>query len=188
MSFNTDPDLYSFNVPPGDCLLCYAADKTPETLFVEFIGIQIGDDWTPGDPPPPNGTFELTHVFSCEWNLNDGTYFIDYIRFPLNMVLRAGVIGVDDGFLPVAPTGACEIEFLNNLSSPVGNTYFGGTGIVMNPLDSGVRNNIQLMNLLNILPENRTFCKPQTIAEDILTTRYTDRDGRTNIYIKYDFT
>lgn len=188
MSFATDPNLYSFVTAPAGCVLCFASGKSPDSIFAQFTGIQIGGAWIAGDPPPPNGQFELKNTGACTWLFNDGVTLVDWDAGSPAASLSSIVLGVATSFINTTTLDPCITEYSNNLSSPIGLKYFGGTAIIMNPLESGARNNIQLMSLLNILPEIRTFCKPQAIATNILSTRYSQRNGRTDIYIKYDFT
>lgn len=188
MSFNTDPDLYSFLPVVDDCLQCFASGRAPDIQFAQFTGIQIGDTWLAGDPAPPNGLFQIDFVGSCHWQFDDATYQIIYQPVPLNMLVTANVIGVETAFSPTVPATSCDTEFDNFFASPIGRKYFGGRAIVMNPLDSGPHGNIELMNLLNILPEDQTFANPQALDVDILTSRYSRQSDRTNVYIKYDFT
>lgn len=188
MSFPTDPDLYSFATAPPTCSVCYAANKTPVTIFAQFTGIQIGDDWNPGDPPPPNGLFELTITSDCQWTLTTALYDFTYTAADPALPLIVDVIGVANAYNALIPVSPCTTETANTFSTPAGRHYFGGTGVALNPLESGARNNIELMDLLNLQPAIRTFCNPQAIDTDVLSTRYTLRNGSTNIYIKYDFT
>lgn len=188
MSFPTLPSLYSFATPPPECQHCYAPNKTPEPLFLQLTGISPGDDWTPSDPPPPNGTFELTLFDTCSWAFVDGDLRHDYFTAAGTTIFTTNIVGVELVFRGVVLSPGCVMQLRNLFGFPGTRKYFGGEAILTNPLDSGAQNNIELMALLNIEPEIRTFCAPLPIATDIFTHRYTQRNGKTNIYIKYDFT
>lgn len=54
-------------VAAGDaCMICWGTDKpfgdgdTPESITVNFSGVQKGPDWLAGDGEPIEGEFELT--------------------------------------------------------------------------------------------------------------------------------
>lgn len=155
---------------------------------MQVTGILTGDDWTPSDPAPPNGLFELTFVLAAHWNLVVGTleFFIDW-----STGWSLCNIGFFEGprvFRDYQLETRCLKQFTSQYNTPAGRKYYGGRVILTNPLDSGVNNNIALMRLLNIEPAIRTFVSPQPIATDIFTHRYSSRKGHTNILIKYDFT
>lgn len=67
------PDGFGLN-----CLSCFAPGQTPPFVFVTFEAIEIGDKWRPGDPPPPNGTFQLDqHLLNgCHYGAFTPTAFL----------------------------------------------------------------------------------------------------------------
>lgn len=188
MSFPTDPNLYTFLPDPTGCSVCFDPGKTPATQFVQFTGILTGDTWSAGDPPPPNGLFEITNPSGCFWIFDDGVTVVNLNFAALSTILFSVVVSLGVTAFFANPLLTCETELFNGFTTPGGRKYFSGSASVMNPLESGTRNNIELMALLNIQPEIRTFCNPQAIATNILSTRYSQRNGRTDVYIKYDFT
>lgn len=187
MSFDTDPALYDFAVAPDICNLCFAIDKTPETFFLGLTGILRGDLWTGADPPPPNGTWEITASGVCGWSLSETLYEFNYdtnILFSQLNIFKGAVTFFFSQLFAVA----CVRQFSNALAVPAGNKYYGGDAQILSPLDSGSDNNIELMGLLNILPESLTFCKPSASTPPVIVNRYSRGSDATNIHIKFDLT
>ena len=187
MSFETNPFLYTFDGGPSPCTTCYPANKTPTSLFCSIQGIEIGDTWSSAIEPPPNGVFELTYDNSCQWSFASAPLTIFFkAAFPDSSLVVSLTPG---GFVFTDTIGAnCEFEFENFWQSPIGRNYFGGKIILLNPLQSGPFNNIDLMELLNLDPEGDFFASFATPDPDFITMRYSRSRDRSNIHIKYDLT
>lgn len=185
MSFLTDPSLYSFETPPPECLSCFAANKTPTPLFCSLQGIEIGDTWATTDEPPPNGVFELTFSAACTWSYAVGGLSILYkSALPGSSLLVSVAVG---GFVFTdSDVADCIYEFTNFWQSPIGRNYYGGSAVLLNPLDSGSLNNIDLMGLLNMDPTADTWCAMNRGEVGHITNRYTREQDHTNVLIKYE--
>lgn len=185
MSFDTDLDNYNFAPVSGECATCFATGKTPEQIFFDLSDFQIGDDWTDSDAAPINGLLQLDYQSGCEWLGDDGTWFFLYLLGPAISVAAVGLLPATTVF-----TGSrnekCVETFENPNTSPIGVKYHSGKIAILNPLESGTVNNVELMEKVAFVPETGLFCRPQSPDIDLMTNRYSRRSDHTNIHIEYD--
>lgn len=185
MSFSTDPTNFEFSTPPNVCNACFDAGKTPKQVIVSVAGIGIGNNWAPGDPPPPFGDYIIEVDAPCEWSKTIDGYVIEY-----NNVGALAEVLIHDGagtnyfwsWLPAA----CITFFNNFVQNPAGVKYFGGAVNVIDPLGDGPFNLSAALALFNIDPAVRTFAAFKPIDADSTVIRFTRRIGRDNIAIKLD--
>ena len=130
MGIRVEPD------PRGDdCLTCWDAGKTPQTVYAIFKGIETGDWWTDIFPPPPNHTFKLDQSLfdPCVFNYTGLTWFVEYqartIFPPRTQSSLKLWFNIGDVFAQLLD-GTCKFSFINNLQVPVGNYYYKGSGWV----------------------------------------------------------
>jgi len=82
MFIDANLDNYSYTSDPDPCNTCFNINKTPETMYLCFSDIKIGALWTPADPPPPFGAFEITHQGFCIWEGSDANYAYQFATVP----------------------------------------------------------------------------------------------------------
>ena len=162
MAYLTDPNLYEYSAAPNNCLLCFDPLKTSKTVFLNFADIQIGAAWLPGDPPPPNGTFELETVGPCQWQgIHNGLRF-DYITTAL-----ASFVQCVDFPAPILFTktsaGSCLDWFENSQVNPLFKWY-GGKCLVVAPLPGGLIDLQDLISILGMEPSENLWSSARPIA------------------------
>lgn len=187
MSFLTDPNLYEVDLINFPDLQCHTALTTPVILFLNLSDIQIGDDWLPGDPPPPNGTWELIHVISSKWDLTTTDFQFEISE---DLGVTALIVQLLD-FTPIffnLLTTNCPNRFENDFTNPTGRKYFGGSAILTSPLDTGPNSLQAQMALLNINPFGQNWVKVTNTGANQTTNRFSRRIGKDNILIQYDLT
>ena len=72
MGIEPEPDI------GNNCLACFPAGKAPQFVYMSFVGIEKGAAWVPGDPEPPNSTYQLHQIAACHWYAHIGTFELDY--------------------------------------------------------------------------------------------------------------
>lgn len=183
MSFLTDPDLYGYAVAPDICNACYDVNKSPKTLLVALTGIQIGQAWTPADPPPPNGVWELTANGVCRWTLADVYNFVLAVDAP-GATMRAttappAVIAFNN-----VPLAACSGVFTSLLTDIPANKFFGGNASVVLPLPGGADSVQEIMESLAMDPFSQHWNNPRSTDDDQTVYNIASHLNRTNIKIK----
>lgn len=185
MSFSTNLDDYSYSADPDPCAICFDPDKTPEKMFLCFANIQIGALWIPADPPPPYGTFELTHAGFCEWLLVDADYRFRYQSDGIRTVAQVFTLPFDNIFIG-DPSPPCENWFGNQLINPAIQKYYGGYCIAISPLPGGIPNITDIMELMSDSPDWSQWLQPIPTATDTGSYRLSNRQDKTNVRILMD--
>jgi hypothetical protein len=185
MSYLSDPADYNFVTTPDECDACYPADETPVSLFLQLTGIAAGSAWSPGDPAPPNGLFELTYNVQCNWLGSSGPYSMIYgFVFP-NWVLSVGVSALGTAFINSSEPD-CTVAFDNSINSPTGNVYYGGSGLVTSPKNLDYPSPLAVMDLLGLDPLDDYWIRPIPFDDYQAVTGFYLKNGRTRCLVKYD--
>ncbi|MBA7623570.1 hypothetical protein ES703_30967 [subsurface metagenome] len=120
----------------NDCLRCYPPGKTPRILYAVFKGIELGINWNPALPPPPNDTFELIQhdLIHCTWTYDGDKWHVVYEAeiFPPAGPGSGLAIGTQEevpkmGFASFLPL-LCHASFDNRVHDPPLQYYTGGSG------------------------------------------------------------
>lgn len=171
-----------------DCLLCYAANKTPLAMHISFSGIERGSLWVPSDGMPPNQTFlivqSITAPCSYYWNW-DGWPHVWYITQSGASTVwcrnAQGVTAFHDTIL-----NECEKSFTNGATAPSGNKFYGGHAHLF-PV-SELAEIADLVNLcyLEQKPDFDLLSELWMISPTQKVVRYVNKGDATKIYIKLD--
>lgn len=185
MSYLSDPSNYDYAAGTG-CSFCFPANQSPENVFVQVSGMLIGDDWSPGDPPAPNGLYELTYQSGCLWRASLGSVTVDWNAYSPSpssrlLILVAGIPAFDQATL-----GPCERSYTNPFTSPVGRFYFGGEALVTNPLGNPAASPLGVMDLLSLDPADNYWVRPLPFSSSQAITGFYLKNGHTNCLVKYD--
>jgi len=187
MSINVDPDLYAYSAPAWQCAQ-FPAGTTPTTLFACFEGIKIGQAWTSADPPPGNGIVELPQTLSCTWQLIDADHHCTFstggpasIYYYDPAVLMNPFFGC---FGKIAGTFKFESAIVDGPSIK----YFGGSCVLMSPLDDDIRSIQTVLAALNIRTKGPTYDTPRPLNDEITWHSITSAVNSTCIKIKFDHT
>lgn len=184
MSIDTNPELYSYAVPPNECPACYDANKSPDSLFLCFAGIMPGDNWNPGFPPPPNGCFEIPVFAPCRWTGTVGLFDFDYGHI-VGFTFVDCHLGIGGGAFFTAILNLCVTWFANGRAVPAGNIYYGGHCKVVPPLAGGAFSFPELMALLSDDPLWAEWCNPVPAPGDSTVYKFYNAQDATNIKIKH---
>ncbi len=119
-------------IPPGgfgnNCNLCFDPGATPSNIILTFSGIKQGNDFGPGDPAPPNFTFNCSQnvAVACLWQFQ-------VIGFTASLNFGIGqsrfVFNFFGPFKNVFTSNVAECTYfgVNQFQNPAGRTYFGGS-------------------------------------------------------------
>lgn len=119
----------------NDCTICWGLDKpfgngnTPESIVVNFSGIQKGPTWGVSDDLPINGKFTLTQIVDPkEYQLVDSGigFAVIFLVDSTRIILRK--IGFYDIFNGVT-INACETLVYNYLNT----RYINGSCLITIP-------------------------------------------------------
>lgn len=173
------------DTPGPDCLLCYPAGEAPDMLKLFLGGIQTGDLWSPPDPAPPNGYWDLQQRVAspCFYDLVPiGTFAMGYSPFRLTPMLVVQAVGVSGVFSSTSPFN-CQKSFINAQVNPVVNWYYGGWAYVATA--SQIAGWIELVTpLTGPDPRMELFLG----EDDRIFVRFADKKSSTNIMIELDTT
>lgn len=131
------PELITVDaVAAGDaCSVCWGAGKpfgdgdTPESIVLNFSGINKGPSWSTGDPEPLSGEIELPQNPSVPCNFSD---LIGTVGYEFTFLAGTTALSVDDGgtdLFVALVVGACSITLFNELTT----MFVGGTCQVFIP-------------------------------------------------------
>jgi len=182
---NCDPALYDYAPPAKQCP-CFAAGKTPLSIFANFTGIQIGDPWNPGDAAPLNGIFELTQTVACQWQVMVGTIMISY-----NADAPASIVVFDTAppmniFFSAVGKPACTFSMDNDNVNPAVWKYYGGSVVLLSPLQDTIQSIQSVLTAINIDPTGDTFDLPRPLTGDETVHTIFRRSDNSNCHILYD--
>lgn len=185
MPFSTNLDNYSYSADPDPCVVCCDPGKTPEKIFVCFAEIQIGALWIPADPPPPFGSYELTHSGFCEWLLVNANYRFRYQSDGIRTVAQVFTLPFDNIFIG-DPSPPCENWFGNQLLNPAIQKYYGGYCVVINTLPGGIADITDLMQLMSESPDWADWLGSVPTAANTGSYQFSRHLDHTNIRILMD--
>ncbi len=185
-SLNTDPELYGVAGTGDECLACYASGETPLSLFFTFSGMQSGDDWLPGDPPPPNGIWAVPHTNNCVYTFDDGTWTLLFNRDSTSSFTQWK--RKSDGRIAFFGFGAtaCLTDLDNSLASAPGRIYYGGSLNISSMVAAGSSLIIQTMDEIVVPQADQTFANPGQIDKDNSVVRLFRGSDATNIHVLTD--
>ncbi len=184
MSFDPNPDLYDYAVPPNVYPACFNLGKSPESVFINVSGIKIGAIWGPVDPEPPNGNFEISAFAPCRWKQFIAPWEFDYRLFVGQSLLFIWDIGLHFPFTS-NPQTDCTLWFDAFQQDP-GAKYYSGQAIVTPPLPGGSFSEIELLDLVGLDTIKQTWANPRAAADEISFHTISRRFDSTNIKIKFD--
>jgi len=176
------------------CPICFDYQKTPKYLKCFISGVQIGNLWEPGMPPPPNGYHDLItqSPLYCQWVIDKpGPYGVVLKLFDTYSRLIAWGAPPDLMFEHTRDE-RCVFSFTNKWLSPDGRYYYGGYAYVTVPGDIKGEDSSPLHPLSSVInsvtplidPDPRMECFP--IEEGEIVVRYAGKRDATNIAIKFD--
>lgn len=184
MSFDPNPDLYSYEAPPNVCLGCFDVGKSPSSVFVNFSGIKIGAGWAPPDPEPPNGIFEVQAFAPCVWRTDFGFWeiILDYTGGNSSIVIWDPLFNA--AFNRGLAAG-CQVWFSNNILNPAFKWYDGNC-VITPPLPGGVFSEVELLDLVGIDTIRQTWANPRPAPADISFHTISRGADATNVKIKFN--
>ena len=185
MFIDANLDNYSYTSDPDPCNTCFNINKTPETMYLCFSDIKIGALWTPADPPPPFGAFEITHQGFCIWEGSDANYAYQFATVPDFSDVIIHTPGFDTIFWQ-RHVGICFNWWVNAISVPAGNKWYGGYCLLLNTLPDGIAGISDILELMSDSPDWADFLRPGAMATQTGTYLLYKRQDNTTIKIKID--
>lgn len=185
MAFSTNLDDYSYSAHVDPCNVCCDPGKTPETMFLCFSEIQIGDLWTPADPPPPFGSYELTHIGTCDWKLIGADFTFLYHT----------VMGWSDVFVytPILEScfwhpgdAPCLNWFTNFQQVPAGEKWFGGYCVLINTLPGGYPDITDQLKLMSDSTDWADWLSSVPRGANTASYQFSKHQDHTNVRILMD--
>lgn len=179
-----------------DCLLCFAADRTPLTLKVCISGIERTDFWNPFWGYAPNGYHDMLQDNGepCRWWKDP--YVIPrgwYMHHVGHSHLHWQSSTNEAAFISVSP-GPCAVYFENdNLNAP-GNGFWKGSAVIVVAGTAVGGNDNPPVNLAKIITDVTPMIDPDPRMEcfampgGMIAVRYAGKRDATNIMIKFDTT
>lgn len=185
MSFSTLPPETSYCTGGGCCDTVYAAGETPLKLHASFVGIMMGTAVPGVDPAPPNGTYEITFIGNCDWRWTDLPDQIDMsLDNPPSQMIFSG--SPPNNYFKDFPGGGGASWYVNDQLNPLVDTYYGGTCKVISTVLGGEEVVPNALADIGMEAAAETYCDFVPVTNDITCLRFSDRNGKTNIHIKYD--
>jgi len=163
MSIELDIDLYSYASPANQCPAVFNANKTPKILFLSLSGIQTGSLWSPGNLPPPNGLWSLSASAACGWSLISSPYGFAYNTSPAPSVLLVETPPFDTYFQGYNAS-AGKFSFANQITTPTGNKYWGGSALLTSVIDIDITSLPALLSELNLRMGESVYCNPKAYS------------------------
>lgn len=182
MFIDANLNNYNYTPDPDPCGACCDANKTPETMFLCFSGIQIGALWTPADPSPPFGVFEITHQGFCLWEGANADYTFQYATVPDFSDVLVLTPGFETAFWK-RHVGICHNWWANFAQVPAGNKWFGGYCFLLNTLPGAFTGIADILALMSDSPDWADYLRPGAMAADIETELLYKRQDNTTIRI-----
>lgn len=185
MSIPCDPDLYDYSVAPNVCPVCFDADKTPDSIFVNIQGVAMGQAVPGVDPDPPNGTWELPVTGPCAFGAVFGpwTFSLTYNGPETLFTVQAGGVGFGFG---AGDPGNCTNWLANAQQFPLVDDYYGGFANFVPYLEGGEFSAEQLLELVVVEPGDHTYAKPRPHNDGDTVYVITQRSTNSNIAVKYE--
>lgn len=185
MSIDTTPPENGFAPPPIECLTCYPANQTPQTVYMCVAGMKIGDLWAPPDPPPPNGPVSLQATGACWWTCTLGAYDFAYrIIGPFTTFL----IQITGGAVVFNRLhfGLCKLWAANSIIVPAGQECYGGWCMVVPQVKGGAWSIPDLLELMSQDPLWAQWLNPRPDAAETVFYNLYDGPNRVNCKILID--
>jgi len=154
-------------------------------MYLCFADVKIGDLWTPADPPPPSGTFEITHQGFCLWESSDANYTYQYATVPDFSDVTVFTPGFETAFWK-RHVGICYDFWLNNIQVPAGNKWYGGYCFLLNTLPGGFTGISDILSLLSDDPSWAKWLNPVPIDIEVAIHKLYNPLDRTNVKVKID--
>ena len=173
----------------AECSNCWGPGKTfgdiptPSETQLSLYGIEKGNDWNPGDPEPPNGTYTLSQdpLNPCRFNWSDGTWLIHWWAYQVGgSHLSVELIAIEYAFEDTRAQN-CRTYFTNEHTIPAGCKYYGGAAQTYPDW---------LLNRMTVdyslMPVENTSDFFYELTEDALVLKLTNRDYHCGLFVKYD--
>lgn len=165
-----------------DCLRCYAAGETPDTVKAFFSGIEKSPSYPHISPPPPNGSFTLKQTSNpCQWLYEKSGGW----RSTYSLSAGNSLLTIDRFFAYWAfsgnPSVECEKYFTNVFQNPSTNAYNYGYAYVTTSAAIAEA-------VAKIVPyfEDGTRFEVYPGPDGIIDIRYANEKHRQNITIQLD--
>lgn len=185
MFIDANLENYDYTTDPDPCNTCFDVNHTPETMYLCFSGIQIGALWTPADPSPPFGAFEITHQGFCVWEDSDANYTYQYSTVPDFSDVQVWTPAVELPFWQ-RHVGVCYNWWSNAIVVPAGNKWYGGYCLLLNTLPGGIDGISDILELMSNSPDWADYLRPGAMASDVETHLLYKRQDDTTIRIVKD--
>ncbi len=185
MSFSTLPPDVTYCVGPGCCNDVYEPGETPIELYASFTGIKMGTAVPGVDPPPPNNTYTITFQGNCTWT---------WLAPPLGLALLLANPGstcifgkdlIDEFFIDSDPAQGVS-WYTNEQDDPLTDPYYDGNCKIISTAFGGEEVVVNALAAINMEAAAETWCDFVPVSDDVTCLRFSDRNGKTNIHIKYD--
>lgn len=166
-----------------DFLTCWAAGETPLTFKLFLTGVNWGDGYFPGLPPPPNGYHDIHQD-----PLNPGIWKSPVGVEPIILYTLTGATS-DILIRYSAPWSVfvggdvitCMKSFVNLQNVPHAQLYYGGTVTLLTTKNlSDIIESVTPM----IDPDPRMECF--SMEDGLIVVRYAGKRDATNVSIKFD--
>jgi hypothetical protein len=172
-----NPDLYATN---NGCPDVFGADLTPDVVWATFGGIEIHVNPSPSTPPPPKGTFALSHNGDCTWQALTADFYFFYFFTGGDSVLQITLPTADYVFTSTV-SGTAEQHFTNQASGPPYTYYSGGSGFVALSPD-----HLTLANRYSIMPDVSGKAELIHASDPNAQCRLVNPQDNSNLNILYD--
>ena len=182
MSYDSDPVLWPFGTPPNVCTLCYPVGRSPGPVALSVSGIQVGQAWVSGDPPPPNGTWILPAFGPCVWKLTDSNFVFQHAMVSPSIV-QITLLDLTPVFFRPFGT-SCQTHYNSQLTDIPIFKYFGGSAI-LRPAQVNTTNNVpSIMDMVGIPAEAGTAVSPRPMTTKETVYVFARNRDASNIHVK----
>jgi hypothetical protein len=183
MGYPTDPpEDYGNN-----CIHCFASGKTPKFILAYASGIEIGQNWPPGWPPPPNGFHLMQQLpIACWFSTTQDVYPL----CSLYWIPGTSDLGIQVSIAQFAFDchwdSNCEVWFENVFIDEPLRRYFGGYVVLGWLVGDAFNSYLSTMKKLNIAPSVDTLADAFPLDSEKFLHRFARPADGTNILIKLD--
>ena len=166
------------------CPMCYPVNETPERIWASVSEIKYGALWDSSLGMAFNFTFELKRGVGCNYSCTFGSYIIKLIQQPGATTFEI-VWSLHPSQFHTTIGSACWDHFENSYQNPNGVFYDGKCQIsTVNP--PGDITIITAADLLKVPIEDKTFCEPIPISQDVTCYRYASKKYSDKVHIVLD--
>lgn len=184
MWINLNPQYDEYGV---NCDTCFDP-STAKYVYASVSSVKQGNNWAPGDAPPPNNIFRLEQwAVPCQWKYVSANWSIILVITPVTTSFRIWYV---PDFLPLIFDGGgieCVWYLTSTHINPIGTKYYEGDVQISwkEPIPGpGIAN---VMEEMTIPRDDRAVALMFPIEDGTFVTRIVNKRYNTNVLIKYEY-